>query len=167
MRRQCAQALALTVSIVGLAGVASAQLVTLTPPAVPMVVGPNIQVPGTGYPAGAINAAAVSITVTPSPGNGSPITFAPTVITGAGNSRTLFFKLPASLSANQPYTATIAAAGATTALVPFTTPAPATITINPPTSLANVSPGAGQVGTAVMNVTITGNFTHFAQATSV
>ncbi|HEY3826888.1 MAG TPA: Ig-like domain-containing protein, partial [Bryobacteraceae bacterium] len=159
------QALAFCFGVVALASAASAQ-VSLTAPASPVLVGSNISMAGTGYPAGTISAGSVSITVTPSAGNGSPVSFAPSTVTGGGGNRSLIFKLPPSLSANLPYTATVCAAGQTTANVSFTTTACATITINPAGSISNVSPGAGQTGT-VVNVAITGLYTHFGQATSV
>jgi hypothetical protein len=171
IRRQCVRALAV---VFALAGAASAQVV-LTSPITAVIVGANIQLAGTGYPAGTIAPAQVNLIVTPSPGNGSPVSFCLStacggpsngVVSGAGGNRTLIFKLPQSLTANQPYTATIAVSGQTTAAVPFSTTTPATVTINPPASLSNVAPGAGQLGTAV-GVTITGKYTHFGQLTSV
>ncbi|HEX4133697.1 MAG TPA: Ig-like domain-containing protein [Bryobacteraceae bacterium] len=162
---KCTQALALCFGVFALAGAASAQ-VNLTAPAAPVLVGSNISMAGTGYPTGTITPSAVSIKVTPSAGNGSPVSFAPSTVTGAGSNRSLIFKLPPSLSANLPYTATVCVSGQTTSNVAFTTNTCATITINPAGSISNVSPGAGQQGTAV-NVTITGLYTHFGQATSV
>ena len=152
-------------SVFILAGTASAQ-VSLTSPASAELVGANISMPGTGYPAGAISANWVSITVTPSPGAGSPVSFAPTTVSGSGSIRTLIFKLPAALSANQPYTAAVCVSGQTTSYVAFTTSACANITVNPAASISNVSPGAGQIGNSV-RVTIAGLYSHFAQTTSV
>ncbi len=171
-RARISQALAIFLGAFALAGAASAQVV-LTSPATPVLIGANISIAGTGYPNGTITttaASAPSITVTPSAGNGSPVSFAlasPFVLSGSGSNRTMIFKLPNSLTANQPYTATISISGHTTANTNFTTATVATVTINPAGSIANISPGAAQIGTVTNNVTITGLFTHFAQATSV
>ena len=163
--RKGVQGIACFVAVLALGGAASAQ-VNLTSPANPVVVGSNISIAGTGYPTGTISAGSTNITVTPSPGNGSPLSFSPSTVAGSGSNRTLIFKLPPALSANQPYTATVCVSGQTTTAVQFSTVTCATITINPAASISNVSPGAGQTGTAV-NVTITGLYSHFAQATSV
>ena len=147
--------------------VGGAGQVILTSPANPVLVGANITIAGTGYPTGTITAAATSVVVTPSAGNGSPVSIQPSApLTPTTSNRNVIFKLPASLSANLPYTATVSVSGQTTANTPFSTATPATITINPAGSLTSVSPSAGQVGTAV-SVTIMGQFTHFAQATSI
>ena len=162
---KCLQALTVLSGVLTLVGAASGQ-VNLTSPAAAVLVGSNISMAGTGYPAGTISPASVNITVTPSAGNGSPVSFSPSTVTGAGSNRSLVFKLPPSLSANLPYTAKVCAAGQTTSNVAFTTATCASITINPAGSISNVSPGAGQQGTAV-SVTIAGLYTHFGQATSV
>ncbi len=143
---KCAQALGLFAAAFAVAGNASAQ-VKLTSPTTAELVGANISMTGTGYPTGTIVAASTTVTVTPAPGNGGPLSFAPTVVSGSGTNRTLVFKLPVSLTANLPYTATIAVAG-TAGGTAFTTATPATITIEPAASIANVSPGAGQIGTS-------------------
>ena len=175
LRHYCVRTLGL---VLALAGAATAQ-VLLTNPAAPVIVGANIQIAGSGFPSGTINPAQVNVTVTPSAGNGSPVSFclsaaacsgpvgSNVVPPTGGSARNLIFKLPPYLSANQPYTATVSVSGQTTAAVPFSTVTPANITINPSASISNVSPGAGQLNTVVNNVMITGAYTHFNQLTSV
>ncbi len=176
-RRHCVSAFRALGLVLALAGAAAAQ-VHLTSPANPVVIGANIQIAGTGFPTGTINPAQVNVTVTPSAGNGSPVNFCLSTACGGpsganvvpptgGSARTLIFKLPQYLTANQPYTATVSVNGQTTAAVAFSTVTPAAITINPPASISNVSPGAGQLNTVVNNVMITGAYTHFSQLTSV
>ena len=123
-------------------------------------VGNTVNVTGNGFPSGTIPGTSVSVTITCPPGNGGAVTVPSTSVTNILTQKTIYFTIPAALTANQPITCQVTVAGSTPSAY-SSSPSSATLTINPPPSISSVSPGAGTQGTAVTNVAITGNFTHF------
>ena len=142
---------------------ASVTLTPLTPDAPPVIT--SVSISGTGFPSGTIPPANVTVTITPSPGNGSAVSttaIGVTPVTG-GSSRVVAFKLPVSLTAAKAYASCVSISGGTSANVLFSSGNCSPLTIDPPASILSISPGAEGVSTT-FTATIVGYYTHFLTA---
>ena len=180
--RKYVQAVALLLAV---CGAAAAQLV-LTAPGGAVSAGSPIRIDGNGFPTETIDARGVLVTITPSAGNGPPVTFCAAkecggsgsdLISGSGPARSLVFTLPASLAAKRPYRATVAITGETARGERFSTAVPATIAINPSPSaqlsanltgrIGGISPSAVKQGGTSLRVQISGIGTAWDSSTEV
>ena len=109
-----------------------------------------------GLPAGTIPAGNILVTLTPPPGNGGPITVPATLYLAM--IKTVNFPVSTGFTNNAPILCGVAITNKPGTLPAFAL-AGATVTVTPPPT-DTLSPGVGQAGTAV-NVTVTGDFTHF------
>ena len=123
-------------------------------------------VAGTGF-TGTITAANTQVTITPPPGNGSPVLVTAAFITNtAASARAVGFVIPPSLTTNTPINCTVSVSATNSLNVVENSNNTAALTINPPPTVLSASPGAGQLGASV-TLTITGSFTHFSSGTTV
>ena len=151
-----------SVASFALAADLSAQVVldaSTTP--VAATVGSTVTVRGSAFPAGTIANTSVTVTITPPPGNGAPVTAQSIGVVSIGASRLISFTIPTGLVVNSPIVCAVRVSGSTSpGNTAYTTATPSSITINPPAKVTNISPGAGTRGTAVQ-VTIAGSHTTF------
>jgi hypothetical protein len=147
------------------ASLASAQvnLTTVNPPAAQP--GATISIGGNGYPSGPIATGNVSVTITPPPGNGSPVFTGAGNVLGAGSNRSVLFAIPAALTVSTPLTCLVSITGS--APNAFTTTTQASLTIQPPPTVLSASPGAGQLGSNGVTLKVVGAYTHFTSNTTV
>ncbi|MBZ5626714.1 MAG: hypothetical protein LAQ69_49755 [Acidobacteriia bacterium] len=152
-----------SLALLVVAGQAAAQVVlnpVTSPAAAPPVI-QNISIAGTGYSTTTIKAADVNVTITPPPGNGSPVTVTALSITGAGSARTVVFRVPASLTTTVPIVnCAVTVAGQTSTGIAFSSTNSSRLTVNPPARISNISQSAGAQGTSV-SVTIAGLYSNF------
>jgi hypothetical protein len=123
-------------------------------------------VTGSGFPAGTIWAANVTVSLAPKSGGAAVTTTATGVTAGTGSTNTIAFLVPASISVATPTVYDISISGATTTGIPFQSSKSSTITVDPPSYVSKVSPSSGLQG-ATLTVTITGKYTNFVNGTSV
>ena len=154
------------IAFAGMTAAASGQVVlnTATTPTSASA-GNTVTVAGKNFPAGAIPNTSVTVTITPPAGNGGAVDVLSTAVLAVGANRTISFVIPTSLVVNAPIVCTVAVSGMV-AGTPYTTAGTSTITINPPPTISNVSPGAGMRRTTVV-VAIAGNFTHFTNTSTI
>ncbi|MGH9392765.1 MAG: beta strand repeat-containing protein, partial [Terriglobales bacterium] len=133
--------------------------------------GAVVQLKATGFPAGAIAAGNLLVTITPPSGNGSPVTIPATaIIPGNGTPttvRNLIFTIPKSLTSNSALLCAITVASKTSSSPSFTTLTASSFTINPPPALVAAYPGAGALGTSVAVKFASNGFSHFSNASSI
>ncbi len=152
---------------------ASAQIL-LSASTVPAEAQPGavVSLEGKGWPANTtIPAASVQVTITPPAGNGLPVTVAAGSIANTpgnttGTDRTIKFTIPTSLTTNSPLTCAVSITATTSSNVVLTSGATAALTVDPPPTVAGVSPGAATIG-ATVTLTVTGAYTHFSSNTAV
>jgi 6-phosphogluconolactonase (cycloisomerase 2 family) len=138
--------------------------ITLTSPMNPAApyAGQNVQLSATGFTAAVTN---VNVTITPPAGSGNAVTFAAaTVAPSTGSTRRIVFTVPSSLSTPVALPNTSISVSGLAAGVAFTTNT-IQFTLAAPPSVSNISPGAGQTGTAVNGVLITLKNTGWSPAT--
>ncbi|MDE3178380.1 MAG: hypothetical protein KGM47_01870, partial [Acidobacteriota bacterium] len=125
-----------------------------------------LSVIGSGFPAGTIPAANVTVALQPSSG-GSPVTTAATAVTTIfGTTRRVSFQIPASVSVASPTPYQVLISGSTSTGIAFSSGNAAALTINPASQVSSISPNSGQVG-QTLSVTITCLFTNFVQGATV
>jgi Concanavalin A-like lectin/glucanases superfamily len=155
-------------AFLGLAADLSAQVVldpTTTPSAA--TAGSTVSVKGTGFPAGTIANTSVTVTITPPPGNGAPVTTQSIGVATIPGAKLISFTVPSSIVANAPIVCAVRVSGSTSpGNTAYTTATPSSITVNPPAKVTNISPGAGTRGTAV-TVTIAGSYTNFQSSSTI
>jgi len=110
----------------------------------------KVTLTGNGFPTGPIPASNVLVTLTPEVAGTGPsaTTAAQAVTVGKKGSGSITFIVPAALIVAAPTRYAVSAAGATAAVVGFTTNA-LTFTVNPPQQLLSVTPASGDVGTSL------------------
>lgn len=148
----------------------SASKVTLQSPTSPSVGEPgvtNINVTGSGFPGSNIPAADVTITLNPAkPGTGpSGSTTATATKRIKGNTWQITFVIPTSIVVSVPTAYAVSVSGTDSEGEAFSSINTAALTVNPPASIASISPNSGQAGQS-LSVTITGLFTNFVQGTT-
>lgn len=125
--------------------------------------GRAVSMKANGLPTGTIPAGNILVTVTPPPGNGSPITVPATLY--LSSIKQINFPISTGLTNNSPILC-----GVSITNKPGTTPTfsltGATVTVTPPPTVAEVTPGVGQAGTSVP-VQIVGDFTHFGTTSTL
>ena len=125
-----------------------------------------INVTGSGFPTGTIQAPDVAVVLAPAAGGASTAT-APTAITTiVGTTRRVTFTVPASISVSAPTAYLVSIAGKTTTGITFASSNKASLTINPPAKVLSVSPTSGPVGQTI-TVTITAQYTNFVQGSTL
>ncbi len=157
------------------AGVAGAQttggtvnLASVTSPSSGQPGVTSINLIGTNYPSGTINAAQVQITLTPaSAGSNATVSFSPSaVITLFGSSQRVTFTIPSSISVTAPVLYLVSIAGQTSDGVSFSSGNSSALTINPAAQIVSISPNAAAPGQSFA-VTISGNYTTFTQLSTI
>ncbi len=157
-------ALRLTITAAICAILAPAQTTILLNAAANIAVGQpglsNVIVTGSGFPAGTIAPAQVTVVLTPAPGSVGPTvqTTASAVTTVIGSTRRVAFQIPASLQITTPLPYRITLAGSIVR-TPTTFSA---LTINPAASLTAVNPAGGSPGTSLA-VTLAAAYSNFLQ----
>lgn len=119
----------------------------------------TVSVTGSGFPSGTISSASVTVTLTPT--SGTPVTTTASSVTpGTGTDNTIAFLIPASISVTAATVYDITISGQTTDGTTFQSSNSSDLTIDPPSSIASLSPKTGLQGQTV-TVTITGKYTNF------
>lgn len=120
----------------------------------------SVSVTGSGFPSGTINAASITVTLTPTAGS-AVTTAASTIGTIAGSTKVVGFLIPSSIAVTSPTTFAVTVSGQTTVGTKFQSSNSASLIVNPPPAIASISPTNGQQGQTV-SVTINGQYTNFA-----
>lgn len=139
--------------------------VRLSPAASPAAGQPGvtvISVIGSGFPAGTISAAGVTVTLQPSSGGSAVTTAATTVATIIGTTRRVTFQIPNSVGVTSPTPYQVSISGSTSAGVAFQSSNTASLTVNPPAQIVSLTPNSGQPG-QTLSITITAVYTNFLQ----
>src|SRR5271166_1076897 len=119
----------------------------------------NVYVSGTGFPAGTILPASVSVTFATSCGGASVASTSPSLVqTIVGTTRRLQVLIPGGLGANTYY---LSVSGTTTTGTAFASVTCSQVQVTVPS--ATLSPNSGAVGQQNLSVAITGVGTHFSQ----
>ena len=142
--------------------------VTLSPTTSPAAGQPgvtSVSVTGSGFPAGSIPAANVTLTLKSSASNQVTTTAPTAVSTVAGSTRRLTFTIPASVSVTVPVSYTLTLSGNTTAGTAFASSNAASLTVNPAAAISTLAPVSGRAG-QTLSVTITGQFSNFLQGST-
>ena len=131
----------------------------------------TIYLTGTGYPAGTINPAQVTVQLQPqAPATGPAMTAVVSAVTSVlgGARRIAFAAVPVNPANNVPVPTNylVSVAGSTAGGATFASSNSATLTLNPPASITSVSPAVGTPGQS-FQVSITGLFSSFTQGSSV
>jgi RHS repeat-associated protein len=133
--------------------------VTLSGVVVPAAAQPGVHtvaVTGSGFPAGTIPAANVTVTLVPSSGAGTSATAPATGVQGLyAGTRRVSFAVPAAIAVATPTAYKISIAGTTDAGTAFASTATVTLTINPPAQILSLTPSTTAPGstTAIQIVT--------------
>ena len=140
--------------------------VTLSSSTIPTAAEPNVQsvrVTGSGFPAGAISASSITVSLVPGTTGSAP--GASTTASGfariAGTTATVTFTVPSSLVMSSPTPYLVSIAGTTAGGVAFSSTNTANLTIDPPARVALV-PATGKQGQS-LSIAINGTFSNFAQ----
>jgi hypothetical protein len=149
---------------------ASAQTtaVTLSSPASPASGQPGvttINVTGSGFPSGTINATNTTVSLKPAAGGASVSTASSAVTTVLGTTRRVTFTIPASINVATATPYVVSVSGTTTTGAAFASSNTAALTIDPAATISSLSPNSGQTG-QMLTVTITGSFTNFVQGST-
>ena len=128
-----------------------------------------VNLTGTGFPAGAITPAQVTVTLTPSATGSSPAMKATTtaVTTIVGTTRRVTFQVfPSDPAQNvqSPTNYAVSLAGSANGTA-FGSSSPALLVINPPATLTSISPASEAPGQA-LTVNLTGQFSNFFQGST-
>ncbi len=124
----------------------------------------SIHVIGSNFPSGTIPPANVRVTLEPATAGAGPTasTKATAVITLIASARRVAFQIPVAIAVAAPTAYLVSLAGTTAAGVAFASANTAALTVNPPASIALVTPNAGEAG-LTLAVTITTTLTDFVQ----
>src|SRR5579864_1644671 len=139
--------------------------VTLTSAASPTAGQPGvtvITVLGSGFPAGTIPPANVTVNLQPATSGGGPsgVATATAVTTIVGTTRRVTFQIPTTISVSTPTAYLVKISGTTSTGTAFASGNSASLTVNPGASIISVVPNTGQPGQQV-SVTLTGGYTNF------
>jgi len=128
----------------------------------------SVNVTGSNFPAGTINASATTVRLDPQPSGTGVITTPSAVTLIAGTTRRVTFLIPATISVSTSTVFKVTVSGSTTTGTAFTTVSTATaaLTIGPPSSISSISPNSGAAGQS-LSVAITGNLTNFVQGATI
>ena len=144
--------------------------ITLSASATPAAAQPGVTVmslTGSGFPAGTIAPANVTVTLAPASGNGSTVAVSATAVTTLfGNSRRVTFQVPSTLSVSSPTAYLAGIHGTVTGGVSFASTNASVLTITPGAYLSSagvITLSQGQSG----SVTISGNYTNFLQGSTI
>jgi hypothetical protein len=139
-------------------------VVTLVPVATPATAQPlvtSVTVTGSGFPAGAITPANVTVTLTANAqGGGSGTTQATAVQPIVGTTERVTFQVPGSIAPTVPAPYQISIAGVTATGASFSSGNTASLTINPAARIVSLSPSFGNAALTVL-VTITADYSNF------
>jgi len=123
----------------------------------------SVNVVGSGFPAGAIPAANVTVTLQPSGSTGPSVTAtASAVSTILGTVRRVTFQIPTSIGVSTPTAYNVSIAGATSTGVTFLSGNASALTVNPPSQIVSLSPALALAG-QTMSVLLVGQYTSFVQ----
>src|SRR4051812_15725752 len=138
--------------------------ITLSPVASPASAQPggSVSITGSGFPAGTINASAVTVTLAPaSAGAGSTVTTAASAIaTVVGTTRRVTFTVPVALNLSVATPYQISVSGSTTTSAAFASGNFASLTISPAAQLISINPTSGAPGKTI-SVSIVAQFSNF------
>ena len=126
--------------------------------------GQAVSLKANGLPAGTIAAGNILVTLTPPPGNGAPITVPAKVYLAA--IKTVAFQVSTGFTNNAPILCAVAITNKPGTLPAFAL-AGATVTVTPPPTVVEVTPGVGQAGTSLPAVQLVGDFTHFGTTSTL
>ena len=145
--------------------------VTLSPGASPSAGQPGVTtvtLTGTGFPAGTIQPASVTVSLAPVAGgtNVTATASASAVTIIVGTTRRIAFTIPSSISVAAPAAYSVSISGTTTSGTAFVSSNSASLTINPAAQIISVTPASGNTGQTA-TVTITGAYTNFVQGSTV
>ena len=152
----------------------SPTVISLSPSTAPATAEPNVTavaLTGSGYPAGTINPAQVTVQLVPqAPATGPAMNATVTgVKTVLGTTRKITFTVAPSNSANDvsvPTNYLVSISGSTTGGATFASGNSAILSLNPPASIASVNPASGIQGQS-LQITIAGWFSNFTQGSSL
>jgi RHS repeat-associated protein len=142
--------------------------VTLLPTTSPSAGQPgvtNISVTGSNFPAGAITANAVTISLRPAAGGAPTNTPATTVATIVGSTRRVSFTIPATITVAAATNYLVSLSGTTSTGTAFASSNTSALTINPGASISSVAPSSGYLG-QTLTATVTGTLTNFVQGST-
>ncbi len=122
----------------------------------------SISVTGSGFPAGTIAPADVTVVVEPASGGASSSTQASAVATVLGTTRRVTFQIPASISVNVPTAYLVSISGRTTTGVAFASTNKASLTVNPQARIVSLTPGSVLPGSTT-SIAIATQYTNFVQ----
>ena len=142
--------------------------VTLTPTATPAAGQAgvtNITLVGSGFPAATVLPANTSVKLEPTAGGPAVSTNATSVTTLVGTTRRVTFVIPSSIHVAAPTAYLVSISGTASDGTTFASSNKASLTINPPAAITQVSPAVGQAG-QVLLVAISGQFTNYVQGST-
>jgi uncharacterized protein YjdB len=123
----------------------------------------SVNVMGSGFPAGAIPASNVTVTLQPSGSSGPSVTAAASAVTTIlGTVRRVTFQIPTSIVVSTPTAYNVSIAGTTSTGVTFLSGNASALTVNPPSQIVSLSPALALAGQTI-SVLLVGQYTSFAQ----
>ncbi len=121
----------------------------------------SVNVTGSGFPAGVIPAANVTVTLQPAGSSGPSVTAtASAVTTILGTVRRVTFQIPSSIGVSTPTTYNVSIAGTTSTGVAFLSGNASALTVNPPAQIVSLSPALALAGQTI-SVLLVGQYTNF------
>ena len=142
----------------------------LSPVVAPSAAQPGVHtvaVTGSGFPAGTIPPANVTVTLIPASGTGTSATIPATgvqlLFTGT---RRVAFQVPTTIAVTTPTAYRVSIAGTTGAGTAFSSTAPVTFTVNPPAQIVSLTPASPAKG-ATTAMQIVTQYTDFAAGVTV
>jgi hypothetical protein len=143
--------------------------VTQTPTSSPTSGQPDVHpitVTASGFPAGAIDAAAVAVLLTPSSLAGPPtVTRATRVVSAGGTTRRVTFTIPTALAVMAPTSYQVTFGGTTATGNAFHTQNAATLFVNPAAAIVSLNPVSGLPGEQ-LTITLDAEYTNFVQGST-
>lgn len=126
-----------------------------------------INLTGSNFPSGTINAPQVTVTLEPATVGGGPTatTAATSIATIVGTTRRVGFTIPNALTFAAPASYLVSIAGITTTGLAFASSNKSALTVNPPASLLSVTPNSGNTGQS-LTVTLATGYTNFVQGST-
>ncbi|MDQ2840874.1 MAG: PASTA domain-containing protein [Acidobacteriota bacterium] len=128
----------------------------------------SINLTGSNFPSGSINASQVQISITPMlAGTGPAFTFLPSAVTALfGTSKRLTFTIPSSVTVSSSVSYSVSIVGQDSTGSNFSSINSSTLTIEPAPQVASLSPGSASPGQS-LTVTISANYTNFTQGSTL
>ena len=143
--------------------------ITLTSATTPGSAEPGVtyvNVVGSGFPSGTIGAKDVTVTLAPASTGPAMTAVVQSVTTLFGSSRRVTFQVSPANEVTSPTAYLVSLSGATEQGAAFASTNTSALTINPPASIASLSPSSGNPGQS-LSVIITGSFSNFFQGATV